>query len=99
MKTNTPGSKTISLPSKVKIPFPSMTLTVAFRAEVCSEISVPAARQNKLYWQLLSLTQILLNTPAAGYSIVSRSWRAADCSGKRVVVIVFEFVKIVFWQR
>ncbi|MBE9184575.1 hypothetical protein IQ270_07540 [Microcoleus sp. LEGE 07076] len=44
-----PGSKTISLPFKVKIPFPSITLTVAFRAELCSEISETAARQSKLY--------------------------------------------------
>ena len=96
MKTNTPDSKTISLPSKVKIPFPSTTLTVALRGEEWSEISVLAARKSRVYGQLLSLTKTLFSTPAAGYSIASRSWIAEDCSGKRVVVIIWESIKIVW---
>jgi hypothetical protein len=49
ISTNTPGSKAMGWPARVRVPLPETTCTVALRVEVCSEISVPAARQKRLY--------------------------------------------------
>ena len=67
MKINTPDTRAISVPSKLRLPLPSTTEITALRVEVCSLISVPAAKQNKLHWLLLSLVRALLLIPLAGY--------------------------------
>jgi hypothetical protein len=87
INTNTPGAKAISLPSKFRLPFPYTTVMTAFRVEVCSSISVAAAKQKSVYWLLLSLSKTLLKIPLLGYSIKSCKEAVKEWLGVVTVII------------
>jgi len=69
MNMKTPGDISMSLPSSLKMPFPSITWTKPCFVEVCLSICVPAAMQKRVV-SCFSFERVLLMIPSCGYSII-----------------------------